>query len=113
MRRSCTAGLCSPFPKDEPQNTAFKDATLDLSEPHTVGNETPAANVGMATGQVLILDFDTYKPDYAGAELLELLLEEYLTPCTDTARGGVQLYFAQRPGLEAQRGTLPAHAGKC
>jgi len=88
----------------------FKDATLDLGEVRALWERTPAANVGMATGQVLILDFDTYKPDYAGAELLELLLEEYLTPCTDTARGGVQLYFAQRPGLKLgnSSGNLPA-----
>lgn len=87
----------------------FKDASKDLDTIRTWWQRTPNANIGMATGAVIVLDFDAHKPDYAGGELLDLLLEEYPTATADTARGGVHLFFAQRPGLQLTNasGSLP------
>lgn len=88
----------------------FKDASSDAATVRAWWQRTANANVGLATGDVIVLDFDAHKPDYAGAELLTMLLEEYSTPATDTARGGVHLFFAQRPGLQLTNstGALPA-----
>lgn len=87
----------------------FKDASKDLDTIRTWWQRTPNANIGMATGAVIVLDFDAHKPDYAGGELLDMLLEDYPTATADTARGGVHLFFAQRPGLQLTNasGSLP------
>jgi len=87
----------------------FKDAATDPDTVRAWWQRTPNANIGMATGSVLVLDFDAHKPDYAGADLLDMLLEEYPTATADTARGGVHLFFAQRPGVQLTNatGSLP------
>jgi hypothetical protein len=87
----------------------FKDATTDPDTIRAWWQKTPNANIGMATGGVIVLDFDAHKPEYNGAELLAVLLEDYPTATADTARGGVHLFFAQRPGLQLTNasGSLP------
>lgn len=87
----------------------FKDATKDLDTIQAWWQRTPNANIGFPTGAVIVLDFDAHKPDYAGAELLDMLTEEYPTATADTARGGVHLFFAARPGLQLTNasGSLP------
>jgi len=87
----------------------FKDAATDPKTVRAWWQRTPNANIGMATGGVLVLDFDAHKPDYNGADLLDMLLEEYPTATADTARGGVHLFFAQRPGVQLTNatGSLP------
>ena len=89
----------------------FKDASRDLDTVRAWWQRTPSANVGLATGEAVVLDFDSYKPDFEGGALLDMLLEEYTTPTVDTPRGGVQLYFAQRPGL--QLGNASGNLPKC
>jgi P4 family phage/plasmid primase-like protien len=87
----------------------FKDASRDADTIRAWWQRTPNANIGLCTGDVFVLDFDAHKPDYAGAELLDMLLEDYPTATADTARGGVHLFFAQRPGLQLTNasGSLP------
>ena len=87
-----------------------KDASCDAARLRAWWHENPHANVGVATGDILVLDFDMHKPDFAGGELLDMLLDEYPTLTADTPRGGVHLFFAQRPGLRLTnaRGALPA-----
>ncbi len=87
----------------------FKDATRDPDTIKAWWKRTPNANIGMATGGIVVLHFDAHKPDYAGAELLDMLTEEYRTPTAATARGGTHLFFAHRPGLQLTNatGSLP------
>lgn len=87
----------------------FKDASRDADTIRAWWQRTPNANIGLRTGDVFVLDFDAHKPDYNGAELLDMLLEEYPTATADTARGGVHLFFSLRPGLQLTNtsGSLP------
>lgn len=89
----------------------FKDASSDAATVRGLGwNAMVNANVGLATGDVIVLDFDVHKLDYAGAELLTMLLKSTRRPRRTRRAGGVHLFFAQRPGLQLTNstGALPA-----
>jgi putative DNA primase/helicase len=85
------------------------DASKDPDVVRAWWQRTPTANIGLATGEIVVLDFDAHKPGYGGADLLTLLTEEYPTVTADTPSGGVHLLFAARPGLRLTnaRGLLP------
>lgn len=89
----------------------FKDATDDLDQVEARWKEKPARNIGMATGVVLVLDFDHYKPEFGpeAAALLDYLEAEHRTVRADAH--GTQLFYAQPKGLPPitnATGNLPA-----
>lgn len=90
----------------------LSDATND---PHKVGAwaaNRPAANYGIACGLsgLLVLDFDTSKPEFAGGELLTWLNAKHPTVMAATGSGGRHLYYATPAGLQLgnETGNLPA-----
>ncbi len=89
----------------------FKDASTDADQAAAWWQENPQRNIGMATGAVLTLDFDTYKPEFGpeAAALLEFLEQEYRSARFDAH--GTQLFFLQPEGIPQirnSRGDLPA-----
>jgi putative DNA primase/helicase len=87
----------------------FKDATTDAEQIAAWWRKMPDANIGMATGAIVVVDFDTYKPDFAGTDLLEFLERNYPTVRADAH--GAQLFYQQpadMPQIRNSSGDLPA-----
>lgn len=89
-----------------------KDATTDLAQITEWWEREPEANIGLDAGGagLLVLDFDTSKPEYAGHELLHELLTKYPTWATITGSDGRHLIYEQPPGVKLGNkiGKLPA-----
>lgn len=100
---------CKPHTKQPATAHGFKDATQDTEQLKRLF-ATPH-NIAMACGAsgIVVPDFDTAKADFAGGELLALLLEQFPTITQDTPSNGVHLIYKQRPGLTLtnKRGKLP------
>lgn len=64
-------------------------------------------NVGVATGEIIVLDFDTYKSQYREPDWLRDLPDTYTTR---TGRGGIQLWFQAngQPVPSSVEGLAPA-----
>lgn len=97
-------------PKTKQPATAhgFKDASCAVDQVAAWWRATPNANIGMATGAVIVVDFDTYKPDFAGGNLLEFLERNYPTVRADAH--GAQLFYMQPanlPQIRNSSGDLP------
>jgi putative DNA primase/helicase len=91
---------CKPHTKIPATEHGFKDASQDGAQIRT-WYSAGGANIALACGAsgLGVLDFDVPKADYTGAELLDLLLEQYPTVTADTPSKGVHLLYRQRPGL--------------
>ena len=76
----------------------FKDATTDQEQIEQWAQRHRNANIGIAS--LLVLDFDRYKPEYAGDDLLDELLEHYPTTTVDTGQGGVHIWYTLSDGIE-------------
>lgn len=89
------------------------DATADPDRVASWWTTTPNANIGLACGAsgLVALDFDTGKPDYAGAELLTYLMDNFPTTTAKTGSGGFHLLYLQPDGtpLGDGRGKMPKH----
>jgi P4 family phage/plasmid primase-like protien len=102
---------CEPGWKNPLTPHGYKDATIDEKQIIEWGRMWPNANIGAPCGANgwVVPDFDTAKPYYAGAELLEMLQEDYTTISQITPSAGVHLIYAARPGVKLtnKRGNLP------
>lgn len=87
------------------------DATTDPDTIRQWWGHWPDANIALNCGAsgLLVLDFDTDKPDFAGGELLENLRNNYPTTTAQTGSGGSHLLYLQPDGetLGNSRGKLP------
>jgi hypothetical protein len=88
-----------PRTKHPATRHGFKNATTDADQVAAWWTQTPDANIGMATGRALVLDFDTYKPDFGpeAAALLDYLEAEHRSWRADAH--GTQLFYKQPEGL--------------
>lgn len=100
-------------PKTKVPDTAhgFKARTTDLAAVQAWWQQNPQRNIGLATGSVLVLDFDTYKPEYGeeAAGLLAYLEDEHRTVRADAH--GCQLFYRLpdgAPEIRNSSGNLPA-----
>ena len=86
------------------------DATADKIKIDTWWNDNPQYNIGIRAGKKLVIDFDMYKPEYAGHELYDLLSADYPTAEQETPGGGRQMIYMLPNGFTwgNGRGDLPA-----
>lgn len=100
-------------PRDKSPLTAHgaHDATFDADQVRAWWQQWPGANIGVHLGGagLVALDFDTTKPDFAGADLLADLVTNHPTTCQVSGSGGRHLLY-QMPAdvmLGNARGHLP------
>ncbi len=86
--------------KEPATKNGFRDATTDTARIMAWWKKTPNANVGVYPGSagIVVLDFDEYKPDYQGADLLERLLTDHPTVCDISGGGGRRLWYCAPVG---------------
>lgn len=89
----------------------YKDATTDPTQIQAWWAAWPDANIGVWPGASggMVLDFDTYRPGYAGAALLQQLLDEYPTVTDLSGSGSPRLWYRMPEGQRYgnHRGRLP------
>lgn len=90
----------------------WQDATTDPVQIGRWWARWPDANIGLDCGGagLLVLDFDTGKPDFAGFDLFSSLCNDFPTVTAQTGGGGFHLLYRQPEGeqLNNGRGSLPA-----
>jgi putative DNA primase/helicase len=110
---SCSCGnpSCRSVGKHPWTPNGVRDATCDPEQVRAWWGMHPNANIGLACGApgLVVLDFDCYKPEFAGGELLTRLMADFPTMRVATGAGGVHLVYGQladRP-VGDSRGALP------
>lgn len=88
-----------PAMKKPATENGLDNATDDLETIRSWWRFSPNSNIGLNCGAsgLIVLDFDTEKPDYAGGEMLEQLLADYPTTTARSGSGGYHLYYSQPP----------------
>ena len=112
VRRGLYIHPLLPRQKIPATKCGLNDASDKVHQVTAWWTQNPQFNVGLNCGasDLLALDFDASKSNFAGGDLLARLLSDYPTVTSETGGGGYHLLYRQPDGVQLGngRGRLPS-----
>lgn len=95
----------------------FQKRLPDISEIISWWTEWPESNIAVITGKIsnlMVVDHDSYKPEYNTEETLKLIPDSFVTPTAISPRGGSHQYcICPKDSITIRAGLVPGLDYRC